>query len=144
MDSSNNALLFSENFKKLIKDKVLRKNNKKVLHLSKAGIKNKLAKCIATEWCAEILDEDYGRYNMDSRIFGYLGIIFDFDESLVKEIYNNVPEGKPKHKTLEDFKDYLDKLYDELHQQIYNLHAMRHYNNYPEEYPGHLNGLRNI
>ena len=144
MDSPNNASLFSENFKKLIKDKVLRKNNKKVLHLSKAGIKNKLDKYMDKEWCAEILDEDCGRYNMDSRNFGYLGIIFDFDESLVIEIYNNVPEGKGKHKTLEDFKDYLDKLYDELHQQIYNLHAMRHYNNYPEEYPGHLNGLRNI
>jgi hypothetical protein len=122
---------------------VLRKDKYKVLHLSKAGFKNKLAKCVAAEWCPEILDED-GRQNMDTWALGYCTQIFYGDEDLVKEVYNNVPEGKPKHKTFEDFDNFLHfELFAKQHDELCDQHARAHYYNFPEEHPGHLNGLRN-
>ena len=103
MESSN---IYSEKFKKLIKNGVVIKDDNNVYHLSTDGFEKIVEKCVADEWCPEILDED-GRQNMDTWALGYCTQIFYGDEDLVKEVYNNVPEGKPKHKTFKDFDNFL-------------------------------------
>jgi hypothetical protein len=138
MESSN---IYSEKFKKLIKNGVVIKDDNNVYHLSTDRFEKIVEKCVADEWCPEILDED-GRQNMDTWAINYRSRIFYGDDNLIKEVYNNVHEGKGKHKTFENFEDYLRGLYSKLHDKFCDEHAREHYYNFPEEDPGHLNGLR--
>jgi len=54
-------------------------------------------------------------------------------------------DEEQKHKTFEDFDNFLFyELFAKQHDELCDQHARAHYYNFPEEHPGHLNGLRNI